>query len=88
MRIFVLMVAVVLSSSATADIGCISMQGSTLINECETCTEVTTHELRPRAEQPAGLFTGVSRTIRLEAGARETLPGGEGWAISDLKACH
>jgi hypothetical protein len=87
MRVFILMVAVVLPSSAIAD-SCITMEGFTVINECQTCMEITAHELRPRAEQAAGMFTGVIRTVRLEAGAREKLPGGEGWAISDLKACH
>jgi hypothetical protein len=87
MRVLILMVAVVLPSSAIAD-SCITMDGFTLINACQTCMEMTAHELRPRAEQVAGLFTGVSRNIRLEAGAREKLPGGEGWVIRDQKACH
>lgn len=87
MRVLVVMIAIVLPSSAFAD-SCINMEGFTLINECQTCMELTVNELRPRGEEAAGLFTGVSRTVRLEAGARETLPGGEGWAISDLNACH
>ncbi len=87
MRVLILMVAVVLPSSAIADT-CLTMEGSTIINGCGACMEITAHELRPRVEQAAGLFTGVIRTARLEAGAREKLPGGESWAITDLKACH
>jgi hypothetical protein len=48
---------------------------------------VTVHELRPRAEQAVGVFTGVSRNVRLEPGASEPLQGSGSWAISDHKAC-
>ncbi len=87
MRALILMAAVALSSSANAD-SCITVEGYTLINGCVACTEVTLRALRPPAEQAAGLFTGETRTVRLEAGARETLQGSGGWAISGLKDCH
>jgi hypothetical protein len=87
MRVLILMAAVLLPSSAIADSRCIALEGSTLINRCETCTQVSVRELRPRGEQAVGMFTGESRTVRLEGGARETLQGSGGWAISDLKAC-
>lgn len=85
MRVLILLVAVVLPSSANAD-SCITMEGSALINGCQACMEVTARE--PGVEQAAGMFTGESRTVRLEAGARETLQGGERWAITDLRPCH
>jgi len=87
MRALILIAAVALPSSAIADSRCISLEAATLINRCETCTEVTVHALRSRGERAAGTFTGETRTVRLEAGARETLQGGGGWIISDLKAC-
>jgi hypothetical protein len=87
MRVLILMTAVVLPSSAIADT-CLTMEGPTLINECQACVELTARALRPPAEQAAGLFTGESRTVRLEARARETLQGSERWAIIDFKPCH
>ena len=90
MRSLVLLMIVVVArpSLANADSRCITLEGSTLINRCQSCTEVTAHELRPPAEQAAGLFTGVSRTTRLEAGTQEKLPVGGGWILSDLKDCR
>lgn len=88
MRVLILMVAVLLPSGAIADSRCITMEGSTLINGCQACMDVTVHELRTPGEQAAELFTGISRVVQLEAGARETLQGSGLWAISDLKACH
>jgi hypothetical protein len=87
MRASILIAALALPSSAIADSRCISLEAATLINRCETCTEVTVHALRPRGERAEGVFTGQTRTIRLIAGAREKLQDGEGWIISDLKAC-
>jgi hypothetical protein len=84
----VLVAAVALPSSAIADSRCISLESATLINRCETCTEVTVHALRPRAERAQGLFSGQTRTVRLTAGAQEKLQDGEGWIISDLKTCQ
>jgi hypothetical protein len=88
MRALILMAAVALPSNAIADSRCISLEAATVINRCETCTEVTVHALRPRAERAQGLFTGQSRTIRLTGGAKEKLQDGEGWIISDLRACQ
>ena len=87
MRALILLVAVVLPSRGIADT-CITMEGSSLINECQACVELTARALRPPAERAAGLFTGEVRALRLEAGARETLQGGERWAITDFHACH
>jgi hypothetical protein len=87
MRALVLMVAVVLPLSAIADT-CITMEGPTVINGCQSCVELTVRALRPRAEQAAGLFTDQSRSVRLDAGARETLQGSERWAIIDFRPCH
>jgi hypothetical protein len=87
MKALVLMVAVVLPLSANADT-CIRMEGATVINRCQSCVELTARALRPRAEQAAGLFTDQNRSVRLEAGARETLQGSEQWAITDFGPCH
>jgi hypothetical protein len=87
MRALVLIVAVVLPLSAIADT-CITMEGPAVINSCQSCVELTIRALRPRAEQAAGLFTGQSRSVRLEAGARETLRGSERWAVTDFRPCH
>jgi hypothetical protein len=94
MRVLILMAALLLASLvlrpsvASADSRCITLEGSTLVNSCQDCMEVTAHELWPTAEQTAGLFTGASRTVRLEGLAREALHGSESWVITDLKACH
>jgi hypothetical protein len=87
MRALVLMVAVVLPLSAIADT-CITMEGPTVINRCQSCVELTVRALRPRAEQAAGLLTDQYHSIRLDAGARETLQGSERWAITDFGPCH
>jgi hypothetical protein len=87
MRVIVLMVAVVLPLSAIADT-CITMEGPTVINRCQSCVELTVRALRPRAEQAAGLFTDQYRSVRLDAGARETLQESERWAVTDFGPCH
>jgi len=80
--------ALLLPSLVFADSQCVSLHGSSLINRCETCVEVTVHELRPPAEQGAGLFSGASRITRLEAGKRDTLQGDGDWMIGDIKKCQ
>jgi hypothetical protein len=87
MKSLFLMALLLLPSSAIADSRCIAIEDSALVNKCQACTVVTVHELRPVAEQAAGVFTGVSRNVRLEAGASEPLQGSGSWAISDHKAC-
>jgi len=87
MRVLVLLLVVILPSTAIAD-SCLTVEKSTVINMCQTCREVTVRELQPRGEQTSGLFTGQSRTDRLEPGERRTLQSGQGWAVSDLKACQ
>ena len=81
-------IVILLPSFALADSRCIVLEGSTLINNCQNCAEVTVRELRPPAEQAKGLFTGLTRTVRLEAGGREALPDGERWIIGQLNACR
>ena len=87
MSIFILIVTALLPSYAIADSHCITLEGSTLANGCANCADVTVRPIRPPTEQAAGLFGGDPRVVRLEAGARETLPG-ERWAIVDLAACR
>jgi hypothetical protein len=87
MRVLVLVVTALLTSSAVAD-SCVTLEGPTLLNQCPTCMEVTVRELRPRAEQAVGMFSSEPRSIRLEAGARSTLPSGDRAAITDLKKCQ
>ena len=84
MRIFAIFIATLVASGALADT-CVRMQGSTLISECQACVELM---LRQRAELPSELFTGDLRTVRLEAGSRETLPGSGRWAIVDFRTCR
>jgi hypothetical protein len=87
MRVSVLAIAAVLSSSALAD-SCVELEGTTVSNRCRTCMEVTVRELRPRAEQATAMFAGEPRSIRVEAGGQATVPDGERSAITDLKSCH
>jgi hypothetical protein len=87
MRVSILVVGAVLSSSAVAD-SCIRVQGPTLINNCETCMEVTVRGLRPRAEQAVAMFASEPRSVRVEAGGQATVEGGERLAITDLKSCQ
>jgi hypothetical protein len=82
------MFAMVLASTNVIADSCVVLEGSTVINKCPACMEVTVRELRPREDRAAGLFTGRSRTVRLEAEERTTLQGNEHWAIGDLKACQ
>ena len=87
MRVSVLVVAAVLSSSAIAD-SCVTMDGSTVINRCQACMELTFRALSPPSEQAAGIFTGEPRSVRIEAGGRAILQGSDRWAITDLKTCR
>lgn len=81
--------ALLLPAAAWADSQCIALEGATeLINRCEICMEATVLELRPPAEQHAGVYSGVSRTVRLEAGNRESLPGRGSWMLGDLRECR
>jgi hypothetical protein len=88
MKAPIIIIGLLLTSAAMADSRCIVIEHSNLKNKCETCAEVTVHELRPPAEQAAGLFSGTSRKIRLEPGASETLGGTQSWIIGDIGACH
>jgi hypothetical protein len=87
MGISILVVAALLWSSAIAD-SCVTLEGPTLANKCQTCMEVTVRELRPRGEQATGMFASEPRSIRLEAGASSTVQGANRSAITDLKACQ
>jgi hypothetical protein len=88
MRISVLVVAALLPSSVMAD-SCVTLERSTVINRCQACVEVTVRELRPARDQAAGtFFTGVPRTVWVEAGRRATLQGGERWAVADMRICQ
>jgi hypothetical protein len=86
--VLIQVLALLLPSFAFADSQCIALEGSSLINRCGACLEVTVHELRPPAEQTARVYSGVSRTIRLEGPGRETLQGAGSWMIGDLKECR
>jgi hypothetical protein len=88
MNALILVLALLLPSFVFADTQCITLEGSSLTNRCQTCMEVTVHELRPPAEQTAGVYSGVSRTVRVEARGRETLQGRGSWMIGDLKECR
>jgi hypothetical protein len=86
MRIGALIAATVLSSNALAD-SCAVIEGSMIVNSCRNCLEVTLRELRPRAEQGVEIFTGEPRSVRVEAGSRVTVQGGERYAITNLQEC-
>jgi hypothetical protein len=87
MRVSVLVIAAVLFSSAMAD-SCITLEGSTLSNKCQTCMEVTVRELQPRAQQATAMFAGEPRSVRVEAGGQTIVEGGARSAITDLKSCR
>jgi hypothetical protein len=69
MEALILILTALVFPSANADT-CIAMEGSSVHNRCQSCVELTARALRPPAEQASGLFTGESRSVRLEAGAR------------------
>lgn len=58
------------------------------VNRSETSKEASAREARPRAEHATGIFSGVSKKLRLDAAAREPLMGGGSWIISELNTCH
>ena len=87
MRVSVLLVAIILSASAVAD-SCVTLEGATVVNKCQACMEVTVRALRPPGEPAATMFAGEPRSVRVEAGARSTVEGGERSAVTDLKACQ
>jgi hypothetical protein len=90
MRTLVLLIAILLSSSAMAD-SCVTLEitskGPTVINRCEVCMNVTVRELRPREEQATGMFASEPRLVRVEAEGRAGVQGSERLVITDLKAC-
>lgn len=85
--IIALVVTLVLPATAMAD-SCVHLEGTTLVNTCSKCMEVTIRALRPPAEQHISVYAGENRSVRLEPGARTTVPGHERSAIVDLKECH
>jgi hypothetical protein len=87
MRVSILVAAAVLSSSAVAD-SCVRLQGSMVVNKCQTCMEVTVRGLRPRAEQAVAMFASEPRSVRVEAGGQVAVPDGDRLAITDLRACQ
>lgn len=87
MKALLLMLTLVLPVGAIAD-ACITMEGPTVINRCQSCVEITFRALRPPAERATGLFTDQYRSVRLDAGARETLQGSERWAVTDFRPCR
>jgi hypothetical protein len=85
---FCLILALVLAPSlAMADAGCVTLEDGTLINRCDSCRQATVHEMRPPGQQSQGLFTGTTRTVRLEGNARSPLAGSGSWALGDEKSC-
>jgi hypothetical protein len=87
MRVLALLAATALSSSAIAD-SCVVRKGSMIVNSCLDCREVILREVRPKAEQGLGIFTGEPQSVRVEGGSRVQLPAGERLAIADLKVCQ
>ena len=87
MKVLALLVVLSLPSVATADT-CLRMEGSTIVNECQTCMQVKASELRPRRERAARMFTGKTRSLRLDARTRSPLEGGQSWVITRLSVCH
>jgi hypothetical protein len=87
MKALVLMVAMMVPASAIADT-CITMDGPTVINRCRSCVELTVRALRPETERSEGPMADQDRLVQLDAGARETLEGGDRWAIIHFRSCH
>jgi hypothetical protein len=75
------------STAALADY-CVSVEGSTVVNKCVACNQVTLRQLHPPEKRQTELFTGMKQTVRLEANHSVKLDGGEHWAIDDLKPCR
>lgn len=84
----ILVLALLLPFPVFADSQCIALEGASLTNRCQACVEVTVHELRPPGEQASQVYSGVSRTVRLESRGHTTLQGGGSWMIGDLKECR
>jgi hypothetical protein len=76
------------SSQAFADSLCISLEGVSLKNACANCVDVTLRELRPPKDQHMGVFSGVTRTVRLEGGRTEDLKSHGNWLIGDIAECR
>jgi hypothetical protein len=86
--LFVLGLGLLASSPAFADSRCVSLAGTALRNACSDCAEVTLHELRPPKDQHAGLFSGVTRKVRLDGKKSEDLQTHGNWVIGTITACH
>ena len=76
------------SSPAFADSRCISLSGSSLNNGCEKCADVTLREMQAPENRATGLYTGVTRAVRLEGGRSEQLQGRGNWLIGAIEECH
>ncbi len=87
MRVYVLtlLVATVIPWNAVGD-SCISVDGTILLNKCPACMKVTTRKIEPSGEH-AGNFIGEPRSVRVAAGERVALQGGERFAVTDLSRC-
>ena len=86
--VYVFLVAPLFSSQALADSRCISLEGGSLKNVCSNCVDVTLHELRPAEDQHAGVFSGFTRTMRLEGGRTEDLNSHGNWLIGAIAECR
>jgi hypothetical protein len=87
MRFLLVILAIMSYSTLASADSCVELARSVVSNKCSVCMEVTVRELRPRDDRSAGLFTGVSRTIRLGAGETSTLQGTQSWAVAELGKC-
>jgi hypothetical protein len=73
-------------SASLAD-SCVSIEGATITNGCQTCMKVTVRSLRPAEDRSQEVFTGEARAVQVEAGAQAASPFGRS-AITDLKKCN
>jgi hypothetical protein len=88
MKASLLALGLLASSQAFADSRCVTLEGVSLKNACPNCVDVTLHELRPPKDQHLGVYSGLTRKVRLDGGKSEELQGHGNWLIGAIAECR
>ena len=87
MRFLLPLIMALIPAGGFAD-SCVTLRGTTLVNQCRTCMDVTTRALNPPEQHDsAGVFAAEPQATRLKPGGSAVLAGATRVAIVDLKAC-
>jgi hypothetical protein len=80
---------VILTTSPASSDGCISVKGSSIVNECDTCQQVKIRERRPINNGGAMADTTATvRSVVIQAGHEEKLATDARSVVIDARDCQ